>query len=179
MTQIKGADGRTADVDTSNRLKTFSVIQNEDKQINIGGGVFSVEFSVNPVGANDYFFYFKNNGLKDLFLTDIRISSSAPTSVFYEHVTGTPAFVAESPASVTSRKLGGAAELPADAISDANITNLVSQGVLFFQECAVADTMYHIRTTSNIIIPQGQAVSFRREAATGVIQALVSIAVAE
>lgn len=179
MAAIKGPDGRAADVDAKNRLTTFAVTQGEDKHLNSGGGVFSLEFNVAAAGANDYFFYLKNNGLKDIFLTDIRVSSSVPTTLFYEHVTGTPAFVTGTPVDVTSRKLGSASELQADATFDTDITGLVSQGVLFFEECSVADTLYHVRTTSNIIIPQGQAIAFRREAAAGDVQALVSIAVDE
>ena len=176
---IKGPDGNAVDVDDKNRLSVFSVTQKEDKHLNTEGGAFSVDFSVTPAGANDYFFYLKNTGLKDLFMTDIRISSSVPTTLFYEHVSGTPVFAAEADAGITSRKLGSASELQVDAKFDTDITGLTSLGNLFFEECAVADVRYKLSTSSNIIIPQGQAVAFRRVAATGTITAVVSVAVSE
>jgi hypothetical protein len=179
MAVIKGPNGVIAEVDSENRLRSFAVTQLEDKYLNVEGGVYSVYFSVDPAGANDYFFYLKNVGLKDLFLTDIRVSSTSPTTLFYDHVTGTPAFVSGQPATVTNRKLGVSTELLATATYDTNITGLTSQGVLFFEECAVADVRYKLSTTSNIIIPQGQAVAFRREAAVGAIEMVVSIVVSE
>lgn len=179
MARIVGPDGRVVEVDEENRLKTFAVSQREDKHLNEEGKVWSVYFSVTPAGANDYFFYLKNNGVLDLKVTDIRISSSVPTTLFYERVIGTPAFVSEQDAQVTSRLLGNAKAPTADLKFDTDITGLSPQGVLFFEECAVADTRYKLSTTSNILIPQGQAIAFRREAATGTIETLISVVESE
>lgn len=179
MARIVGPDGQVAEVDDENRLKTFAVSQREDKHLNEEGKVWSVYFNVTPVGANDYFFYLKNNGVLDLKITDIRISSSSPTTIFYESVRGAPVFVAEQDAQVTSRLLGNARTPTADLKFDTDITGLTPEGVLFFEECAVADTRYKLSSTSNILIPQGQAIAFRREAAAGAIEALISVVESE
>lgn len=170
---IKGPDGHVADVDDKNRLKSFSVSQFEDQNLNMEGKVWSIYFTNTPVAANDDFFYLKNIGTKDLKLTDIRISSSVATTIFYKHVSGTA--VGGTDVDTESRLLGSAASPNAIIQQGVDITGLVSEGVLFFEECAVADTLYHLRTTSNIIIPQGQAIAFEREAATGLIKCLVSL----
>lgn len=171
--------GRTASVDEENRLNTFSVIQGEDKHTNLEGLYDSIYFEVTPAGAGDYCFYLKNEGTSDIAVTDVRISSSVATNTFIDHVTGTPAYVGESAATVTNRNLGSSKAPDITANYDTDITGLTKVGELLFQECPVADTLYHYRTSSNIIIPQGQAIALRRVAATGLLTAVFSLSVAE
>jgi len=167
--------GQTAIVDNENRLKTFAVTQAEDKHTNEEGFYNSVFFEVTPAGASDKFFYLENTGTEDLTITDIRISSSVATNILLRKVTGTPTYVTGTAAEITNRNLGSSKTPSIDAQFDTDITALTDDGVLLFQECAVADTLYHFRTSSNIIIPQGQAVALERVAATGVITCLVSL----
>jgi hypothetical protein len=171
--------GRTAEVDSENRLTTFSVAQDENKHTNIAGLSDSIYFTVTPAGANDYFFYLKNNGTVDIALTDIRLSSTVATRVFLEVATGTPSYVSESAASVTNRNLGSSKAPTITANYDTNITGLTNGGELLFQECHLADELYHMKPSSTIIIPQGQAVSLKRVAATGLMTVLVSLTVAD
>lgn len=167
--------GKTAIVDDENRLKTFSVTQAEDKHTNIEGHYNSIYFEVTPTGANDKFFYLKNTGVVDLAITDIRISSTVATNVLLDKVTGTPTYVTGTDAQITNRNLGSSQIPDIIAKYDTDITTVTDEGVLLFQECPVADTLYHFRTSSNIIIPQGQAVALQRVAATGTITCLVSL----
>ena len=171
--------GTTAKVDSENRLYTFAVSQTEDKHSNLEGLYDSIYFDVTPAGADDTFFYLKNTGLGDLAITDIRISSSVATNIFLDHVTGTPTYVTGTDAEITNRNLGSSYVPSVVAKYDTNITGLVNAGVLLFQECPTADTMYHFRTSSNIIIPQGQAIGLRRVAGTGLITCLVSLSISE
>ena len=177
--QIKGANGYTADVNAENRLLVSSVSVPSDHHLNDSGRVFSMYFRVTPAGADDYFFYFKNEGTKKINITDIRASSTVATALFYDHVTGTPSYVTGTDAETTSRLVGNSFEMNATAKYDTNITGLTSQGVLFFEKCANVDTRYKLSTTSNIIVSQGQAIAFRREAATGELDIVVSAVVEE
>lgn len=170
---------RSARVDDEFRLRTFAVSQAEDKHNNIEGLYDSVYFSVTPAGADDYCFYLCNEGTVDVSITDIRISSTVPTNIFMDHVTGVPVYVSEAAASITNRNLGSNREPDVVANYDTNITGLTNEGELVFQECPVADTLYHMRTTSNIIIPQGQSIAIRRVEATGLLTVLLSLSVAE
>lgn len=169
------ATGRTASVDDENRLATFAVSQAEDKHSNVEGHYNSVYFEVTPAGANDNFFYLQNTGTEDLAITDIRISSSVPTNILLDKASGTPTYVTGTDAAVTNRNLGSSKTPSVIAKYDTDITGIVDEGVLLFQECPVADTLYHFRTSSNIIIPQGQAVILKRVGATGQITCLVSL----
>lgn len=175
--QIKGPDGRVADVDLENRLNTFAVSQNEDKHLNIEGRYWSIFFAVTPTAGDDYFFYLKNTGTKDLFLTDIRISSSVVTKIFYDHVTGEASTGTDS--TITNRNLGSPKEPAATIQHSVDFTGLTKLGELSFEECATVDTLCHLRLTGTIIIPQGQAVAFRRVEATGLITCIVSLAESE
>jgi hypothetical protein len=179
MGQIVGVNGLVADVSNENRLLVDSVSQPEDKHLNLEGRVFSLYFTVTPTGADDYFFYLKNNGTSLLDITDIRVRSSVATTLYYEHVSGTPTYVTGTDVATTSRFLGSANLPTMEAKYDTDITGLTSEGVLFFEECAAVDTRYKLSTTSNIVIPQGQAVAFRREAATGEIDCVVSLVINE
>ncbi len=167
--------GFKAKIDDENRLHTFSVIEPEDKHINRSGGVWSLYFTVTPAGANDHFFYFKNTGTDDLGITDIRISSSVATEILYEQVSGTPTYVTGTDSDVTSRNLGNTNVPEAIMKFDTDITGLSSSGVIAFEECAAADTKYTTTMTSSVIVPQGQAVAFKRVAATGLITCVVSL----
>ena len=173
MTRIVGPDGQVADVDTENRLRVFSVMQPQDKHLNIERKVFSIYFTNTPAGANDFFFYLKNNGARDLFITDIRITSSVATQIFYKHVSGTA--VGGTAVTPVNRNIGSSNFPSATIEQGVDITGLVDLGVIFYEECSIANTLFHLRTTSNIIIPQGQAIAFQRVEATGLIDCLVSL----
>lgn len=173
------ATGRSARVDDENRLLTFSVTQPEDKHTNIEGRYDSIFFEITPAGADDYFFYLKNVGNEDLSITDIRVSSSVSTNILLDHVSGIPSYITGTDAEVTNRNLGSSRVPDIEAKFDTNITSITKVGTLLFQECNVADELYHFKPTSTVIIPQGQAIALRRIAATGDITCLVSVSLAE
>ena len=168
-------NGNGLAIDDQNRAQVFAVVEPEDKYVNRRGEVWSQYFTVTPAGANDYFYYIKNDGTKDIAITDIRISSTVPTQVFYDFVSGTPTFVTGTDVETTARNLGSASVPDVIAKYDTDITGLTANGVLFFEELPVAATRYKLSTSSNIIITAGQAVAFRRVAATGAMTCVVSL----
>ena len=88
--------GKTLAIDEENRARTFAVTQLFDQHVNTHDfKVWSLPFDgIDPVGADDYFFYFKNTGTEDIRVTDIRIKSSVAGTVEVHHVTGTASFTA-------------------------------------------------------------------------------------
>ena len=170
--------GKTGKVDHENRLHVFSVTQTLDRHANSEGLYSSIYFTVTPTGANDYCLYLKNDGVSDVLITDLRISSTVPTNIFVDHVTGTPSYVTGTDATITNNNLGSNKSPSITAKFDTNITGITNVGELMFQECPVANTMYHLRKSSTILIPQGQAIAIRRVESTGLITALVSLSIA-
>lgn len=171
--KLTGPNGQVVEVNDENRLLVSAVSVTEDKHLNTEERYWSVYVEETTPGTNDYFFYLKNNGLKDLNLTDIRISSSVDlNTVYYERVSG--AAVGGTDAQITSRNVGSPKQIAGDVLSGADITGLTPLGVLFFQKCDVQSRGYHLRTSSNVIIPQGQAIAFR-SALAATIECLISI----
>jgi hypothetical protein len=174
MAKIEGPNGTVTDVDEKNRLSVFSVSRLEDKSANEEGRYWSLFVSVTPTGASDNFFYLRNDGVKNLSITDIRVSCSAITQLLYKHVTGTPVGGA---AIVPKSRILGSPKVPSAIIEQgADITGLTDLGTpLFFEECDIPNRRENMKATSTIIIPQGQAIAFERVAATGAITMIVSL----
>lgn len=177
MANIKGADGNIAKVDDMGRLNTLAVSQDATQSLNNDGRMFNINFSVTPVGANDLFFYLKNTGIESIGICQISVSSTTPTKLTYEFVGGDPVFVGETDAEVLNLNLGSASTLSVDAKVDTDITGLTSLGVLDFEECSIADTLFTKKIPSGIIVPQGRAIAFRRVEATGLIEGVVTLSV--
>lgn len=176
MAKIQGgSNGNVANVDDENRLSVFAVTQNEDKHANVEGRYWSILVDVTTVAADADFFYITNTGTKDLFITDVRISSSVANFLQYKKVTGAPAGGTEP--QITNRKLGDPAAPDATILEAVAITGLSDDGVVFFEE-PEAGKRATLKTTSNIIIPQGQALAFDAESAAR-LRGIISLSEAE
>lgn len=158
--------GNRAKVDDKNRLTTLAITETLDKQINRDGKVWSVTSNTTAVGANDFIFYLKNTGDELITITDIRASSGAATKLYIQAVDGTPTFTAGADLTPVNRNRGQVAVPTATIKEDTNTTGLSDEGTLFILPCPTANTLYHIRTTSGIIIPKGQAIAAYTSAAT-------------
>ena len=167
--------GRTATVDTQNRLLVASVTRGEDRQANINGDYYSAYFQVTPAGANDYFFYLRNDGTTDITVTDFRMSSTVVTRLLIHRVIGTPVFSGANTTIITSRNLGSSKTPTVVARDDTDITGLTSEGVLFFEDMSSVDTLFELKLSSTIIIPQGQAIAIQRVGATGLLTVDISM----
>ena len=165
--------GYTAKVDSENRLRTSSVTESQDYHINSEGKVWSLDVSVTPTGANDYFFYFKNTGTEDVHISAFRVSSTVATEIAVDVVTGTA--VGGTTNVPIARNLGSSKAPTAIIETGVDITGLTKTGRVLFLECAVADTAYTEEIISNLILPQGTAVALKRVAATGLVNATVSL----
>ena len=175
--KITGINGSTADVSPTGLLRTVAVSQSSSEVFNSLGLVFRINGTVTPAGANDYFFYFRNTGTNDVAIGVIGMSSSVPTRIVGDIVTGDPVYVGETPSEVVNLNLGSSTILRATANHDTNITGLTPGGSVSFIECAVANTLYEDTVDSSIFVPQGKAVAFRRVEATGEIDYVIGLSI--
>ena len=113
--------------------------------------------------------------MSHLAIDSIQVSTTAPTRLLYEVVSGTPVFVSETDVEPVNSNLGSSSPLIIEAKFDTDITDLTSDGVIDFEEAAVANTSYDSDIASGIIIPQGKAVAFKRVAASGAVTVLVRL----
>ena len=152
--------GQRAKVDHRNRLSTVAVTESYDREINrLDGKVWSVTSNTTPVGANDFIFYFKNTGDESITVTDIRASAAGASKLYIQAVSGTPSFAAGADLTPVNRNLGKVETITATIKEDTNTTGLSDDGTIFILPCPTANTLYHISTSSGIIIPKGQAIA--------------------
>jgi len=165
--------GREAEVDSENRLKTFSITEVEDKHINRDGKQWSLYFTVTPTGAGDYFFYLKNTGSNELAISDVRIMCDSVDTINYHFVSGTQS--GGTTLDITNRN-SASSKIPSATIeTGANITGLSSEGIVFFERIDAANKRFKLSTSSNIIIGRGGAVGLEAVTGTGLITCVVSL----
>jgi hypothetical protein len=154
-----------AKVNSKFQLSTFSISEPEDKFENRSGNTWSITSSTTPVGTNDYIFYFKNTSNNVAYvITDVRAVAAGATLLSIDFVEGTPTFAAGSDLTPVSRNLGSSNTISATIKEDTNTTGLTDKGRLFPIQVEAANKMAHLRTTSNIIIPPGQAIAMESSA---------------
>lgn len=146
-------------VDKEGRLQVFAATEGEDRHINQSTGkCWSVPFAITTTGANAYVAYIKNTGTKNLHITDVRITNTGTQSIIdFDYVTGIA--VGTTAIVPVSRQLGSPVIPDAElflASATTGITGLVDAGLLFPKLSKANDEM-HLKTSSNIIIPPGQA----------------------
>ena len=169
--------GNTLRINEENRADVESVTRTIDQHINeIYEKTFSISLDgIDPVGADDYFYYMKNTGTKNIHIEDMMVRSTVAGSVELHHVTGTASFAAETAITPVNRYLGSANSLTAVTSADTNTTGLTNAGTLCYLRCAVANTDYHIDITSHIIIPPGQAMALLWDTGTGALTATMTV----
>lgn len=167
-----------ARVDAEGNLMVDAITKPEDRHANISHQqVWSLPFrAIDPVGAGDFFFYFKNTGSEDYILTDFRGATTVAGYIDIVHVTGTPVYTAAVDITPVNRFVGSSKTPDATARTDTDVTGLVDAGVFFTIDVATANQLHHLRTTAGIIIPPGQAVALRWSEATGALSGTVSVA---
>jgi len=157
--QDGGGLGYEAVVDSEGRVSTFSVVEAEDKHVNKHKGkVWSLPFTVTPVGAGDYFFYLKNTGTAELLITDIRIDAATAEVVTFNIVSGTPVYTSKTDITPTNRNLSSAINPDVTVNFDTNTTGLTDEGELYFLTCE-ANSLSHVRMSSNVILTPGGSIS--------------------
>ena len=177
MSRIKGSSGILAEVDIEHRLQVYSTTQDLPQTLLFKGLLSSVFFQVTPTGADDYFFYLKNTGVVDIGFNMIHASTTVPTKILVESVTGAPTYVAANDAEVTNLHVNNSLSPSMEAKFDTDITGLTKTGHLTFMEPSIADTVFQDGVFGGVIVPQGQAIAFKRVEATGTITINLSIGV--
>lgn len=159
MALLKGGAGGdfdyTAGVNVDGQLLVKSESQSHDRELADQGFVWSLPFSKTPTGAGDHFFYIKNTGTVELHITDIRIRSASAETYTIQKVTGTP--IGGTTLVPVNRNLGSS-KIPTATIEEGvDITGLTTGGIIFHMTTDTANRIEHLRTTSNIHLPQGTA----------------------
>lgn len=162
-------------VNSEGQATVQATVESEDRHININHEkVWSLPYEgIDPAAADDYFLYIKNTGSSNIALTDFRVESTVIGTVEVHSVTGT----ASSGSTLTpvNRQIGSSVSPTATIETATDITGLTSAGVLFWLNCDTADKTLKETTSSNVVIPPGQAVALLWDQSTGVMKGMVSL----
>jgi hypothetical protein len=179
MTIIKDGSGAAYSlrVNEEFRADVESVTRPIDQHINeLYKKTFSLSFDgIDPVGADDYFFYIKNTGTKNLHVEDIAIKSTVAGTVELHHVSGTPSYTASTTVTPINRYLGSSNTLTATINTDTDTTGLTNEGVICYVPCPVVNTMYALEVSSHIILPPGQALALLWDTSTGALTGTLTV----
>lgn len=169
-----------AKVNSKFQLDTFSVSEPEDKFENRSGNTWSVTASTSAVANDDYIFYFKNTSNNITYVvTDVRATATAACFLSIDYVKGTPTYTAASDLTPVNRNLGSSNTMSATIKEDTDITVITNSGRLFPIQVEAASKMAHLRTTSNIIIPPGQAIAMSSSSLTPTVTTTWSFSILE
>lgn len=169
--------GNAAKITGENRLETDTVSRSLPQHINeVFKKHFSITFeAIDPVGADDYFLYFKNTGTKNIHLTKFRFKSTVVGTVELHAVSGTAAFTSETVIAPANRFLGASEGLTVVTSADTDITGLTNDATLLRLTLSTADTDFVDEAPSHIIIPPGQAMAGLWDTATGILAGTVDV----
>ena len=161
--------GRSASVDQDNRLEVSAVTQHQEHIVNRDSGhAWSYTFDgIDPTGAEDTFFYFKNLDTQIMYnLADISIASTVAGRLRVNIVSGT----ASGGSSMTAvpRKTNSVSIPNATVESGADITGLTIDGTALILTLE-ANVMIQYPILSRIVVSPGQAIAFDWSEATGVL----------
>jgi archaellum component FlaG (FlaF/FlaG flagellin family) len=167
--------GNTLEISGENRLKadvvTRSLVQHISEVYERHWSLFFE--GVDPTGADDYFFYLKNTGTKNLHVTKTRLASTVVGTVEFHSVTGTASAVnAITPAN----RVLGSTEAPVATIgTNVDITGLTNAATLLHLRLDTANKDVVDEHPAHIILPPGQAVALMWDAATGILKGTIDI----
>lgn len=167
--------GNTLRVTSENKAQVNAVQRSLTQHINeIYEKHFSLFFeAIDPTGADDYFFYFKNTGTKNIHFTKFRFASTVIGTVEIHEVTGTATAVnAITPA---NRFIGSTNTLTATVGTNVNITGLSNAATLIHLRLDTANKDYIDDAPSHIIVPPGQAIAFLWDISTGILKGTVDV----
>jgi hypothetical protein len=129
--------------------------------------------AIDPTGADDYFFYMKNTGTKNIHVTKSRFTSSVAGTVEFHHVTGT----ASSTNAIVpvNRNLGSSVAPVATIGTNVDITGLTNAGTLLHLRLDTVDKDFIDEHPNHIILPPGQALALLWDTSTGILKGTIDI----
>ena len=167
--------GNTLQITTENKAQVDAVERSLTQHINeVYEKHFSLTFeAIDPTTSDDYFFYFKNTGTKNIHFTKFRFKSTVIGTVEIHAVTGTASAVTDvAPA---NRFIGSTNTITDSTGTSVDFTGLTSVAALIRLTLDIADKDYVDDAPSHIIVPPGQAIACLWDQTTGILAGTLDI----
>lgn len=168
--------GYQAGVNNENRLTTHAVTVAKHHHLNKElGFVWSISFeNIDPSGADDYFFYFKNTSSDaDYVIPKIRLATTVAGQVELHSVSGTASGGSDN--TPVNRNLGAANTITGTIQTGSDITGLTNDGILAFMQLDTVNRQYELDIESHIVVAPSKAVALLWEAATGALTGTITV----
>ena len=174
---VDGQTGNSAIVTDEYRLETDTVSRSITQHINEKYEKhFSLTFEgIDPAGADDYFFYYKNTGTRNIHFTKFRFQSTVAGNVEIHHVTGTPSYAADTDVTPVNRTIGSTKTITSTIKTDTNTTGISNSGTLIKLRIDTVNKDYLDNAPSHIIVPPGQAIALLWDTSTGVLSSTIDL----
>ena len=155
--------GSAAEV-KNNKLRTYSVVEEEQAHSNEEGNMFSILIDQATADVNDQFFYIKNTGDDDLMITSMKGFVSADTEIkLIINVTGTP--TSGSALTPVNRNGGSAKTISSTIEQGANIQMSNGDPVDLIRFDSAATGVVKFSWGSGIILPKNATLCLESSAA--------------
>ena len=167
--------GKSLKINAENRADVDAVSRSITQHVNeVYQKHFSISFeAIDPTGADDYFFYYKNTGTKNIHVTKTRFKTTVVGAVEIHHVTGTASTVTD--VAPVNRYVGSAEAVPASTGTSVNFTGLTVAGVLNRLQLSTANVDFVDDSPSHIIVPPGQAIALMWDTSTGILAGTIDM----
>ena len=172
---IQGKSGFFVDVTKRGLIFSKSIGQSHQEFINAESGeVWGLDINaIDPVGADDIFFYLENTGNLPIRIHRTRFSSTVAGFVTIKKVSGTPSFTSGTDVTPLSFNTSETPKLNATVKTDTDTTGLTSEGVWERISLATANVGVETEIESSIMVTPGDALALEWSAATGIISGTI------
>ena len=162
MARVTNNDGEVIWIDPLRRVFVLGTHLSVQQSQNAAGNTFSlIVDGIAGAGADDYVLYFENIGTYELNINSIFSMATAATTLWFDHVSGTPVYVSATTTPRTNRRLGAPNNPVIDSRYDTNITGLTQEGKLLFERINVANQQFVLNDDNSFAIDPNEAFAIR------------------
>lgn len=162
MARVTNNDGEVIWIDPLRRVFVLGTHLSVQQSQNAAGNTFSlIVDGISGAGAGDYVLYFENIGTFELNINSIFSMATAQTTLWVDHVSGTPAYVSATTTRRTNRRLGAPNNPVIDSRYDTNITGLTQEGRLLFERIDVVNQQFALNSDDSFVIDPNEAFAIR------------------
>ena len=167
--------GKTAQVDSENRLSTLAVATTMEQHTNHKEGqAYTAMFSVTPTGAGDCFGYIKNESDTDMLITALMMRCASDEIIQLKlGDSGTP--TGGTDITLVNRNAGSGFSATVDAQQGVDITGLSGGAVVAGAFIDGATNSLKVDIKSALIIPKNKVVTFYVVTGTAAVMVCCSI----
>lgn len=170
-----GHSSKKSRVNSEGEIPVRAIIEPNEEHLNIfHEKSWAIPFEgIDPTGSDDYFFYLKNTGTKNLFIETIELETSVAGTVEVHEITGTNSAISDIVP--VNKHLGSTLILAATVGTGVDITGLSNVGTTQWARLDTVNKYYAFHVPGGLLIPPGRAIALLWDQTTGILKGTVHI----